>query len=1179
MHFTHGSRIGWSVDDVLRLAAGSTDPAVALAVSDANTAFADCVDRSVLAQWVTTPVCGTSDSVEGLASARCVALDAECRRGRFDEARGCCGEWDLFAGMVCGEGLELDHDVIGDAHSRGHASDRDDAHSHQATSTLMCDGRGGCVDPSTVPTSVRAQGVFTWVEGVRSDAAVPPTPSLWYTEPESDASPIELGLDGMPVTLVPGSQAGHRTRLAVSPPGSLGVVAVDLGPHSDATVRTLYVPRRISVNADLEHGETYEVCAAAGSFDGLGTLVGECEGDQRVTCPSAVGAPVTCTVDPRGFSVLTAAGLSIAWERDPPGPCAAPSCLQAFPDGGSQCVVFAPGSQVCLFAWPDGGVTCDLCPTAGDSGPPDSGPRDGGTDASVPPGTAVREPAPVAGLFVFQPVPIVPLHGPPPHVLAIDGGTDAGRVGPIHIGPQGPGGSCGAIPCTSSCGFGERLCYNNHYGSSCTAIATTETCNGRDDDCDGQTDEFTSNQCAGSLCEARVCLDGMCQRFTGATGTGWGFPGTGIGSSGGTSFGGIELHHLDSASARSCVHVGAPQCEYVRCDRADPTLPGGPSAPFPSIAVGDRILPPVAGTTDANGCFYIERDVSYCVDVAGGCGYGPDRVQCLPGAVTADPFTGCWTNPGSAIVTDPLFDTTAIATGTVSCSAPEATDCATDANCQPGERCLGARGVCITGLSPTANLCWSQLNCAPGQTCLDNRCVGGPLPLGFCQTLADCPPSATQCAFASPGLCYSTGRPLRWFHVRNDTLGHATTDCNGRYQFPVSSSTPLADGVASITFSYEANVPGATGISSLVRVIDDNGDPWGTGPAHTGFDRAVSGRLSVDPITGRRVLFLDEIVLTTSECELFRIGAMVAEDFMNATGSPVPRNLTYMRREGVFVSSASTPLTLYDYVDMPSNVFSLSTMNTSFLREFTLFHESGHVLQGIIDGDRAHWDHDLLTYQYGRCHQGREIAEEGQAFHEGWADYWRRARWSQTAGHLSNTPQPFGTYPTPAPGSPPVCPAGATPGTCGPFTTLGNGRRAREAAVFAGVTTTQYCNGLGATNVVLTGAHMDWVEFMVADRLMFLADSGCAGATPDAADATMIRVLSNHPCDSVAGTCRAGTGVHRLREFEAFLCGDVPACCPLTLARPTPPPHCPPGWLFDESAGTCDGNGLIFTAF
>jgi hypothetical protein len=282
------------------------------------------------------------------------------------------------------------------------------------------------------------------------------------------------------------------------------------------------------------------------------------------------------------------------------------------------------------------------------------------------------------------------------------------------------------------------------------------------------------------------------------------------------------------------------------------------------------------------------------------------------------------------------------------------------------------------------------------------------------------------------------------------------------------------------------------------------------------------------------------ITLDTSESELFRIAVMIVDDYQRATGLGVPGGiLSFMRRAGV-ESDVATAFTPYDYVELYANVLSWGSMDTTFERERTLFHESGHVFRHIMDGDRfPHWDNDLVRFSYARCHRGTEVFAEGFAFNEGWANYWRRARWSGVAERVFN---PTPSFPPTGRATPVVTtmPVGGTPT---PATTL-----------------TDYCNDgtVGNRGVPLTPLHVDWVENMVADRLLGLANS-CAGLTPDAADAAMLSVLRANP-----------EGIHRLWEFEVALCA-AGICC--GTARTVPPADCPPG--FNDDGESCSQDGQI----
>lgn len=478
LHFGFGTRLEWSLDQVLELTSHHADAQVLAAVRDANRSFAGCFDARVAVAWVETPVCGASphgsrDRVSGPETARCVALDGDCRRGHYDATRGCCGETEMPAGAMCGEEDVDDRDEHG-CHAGHHHGDRDsrsadghDDHGHDGhTEARLCSPVGQCVHASEVPMSTRGLGEALWVEPVRIDGEWE-APVVWHLDPDaSDGGPIEIRVGDQPVAIVPASAENHRVRVSASPEGTLGIVAVDL-VHDDPSVsRSLYVPRRISLNVDLDGGETFEVCAAIGRFDDLPTLLPDCTGGQVVTCPSAEGDAIACTLHPEGYALVSAPGLSVAWER---------------------------------------GVSTEAMAVAGAIPPPNDNPGDGGVDGG-------RDAGHDSGLGVIRPLQIFIVLG-------------VGRLGPIVVGGVRPGGGatirpCASASCTTSCGStGVRVCVNGALGACITT--SPERCNGRDDDCDGRVDEYGGALCNdGITCTGDRCEMGVCVNDRGGDGSG-----------------------------------------------------------------------------------------------------------------------------------------------------------------------------------------------------------------------------------------------------------------------------------------------------------------------------------------------------------------------------------------------------------------------------------------------------------------------------------------------------------------------------------------------------------------------------------------------------------------------------------------------------------------------------------
>jgi hypothetical protein len=135
-------------------------------------------------------------------------------------------------------------------------------------------------------------------------------------------------------------------------------------------------------------------------------------------------------------------------------------------------------------------------------------------------------------------------------------------------------------------------------------------------------------------------------------------------------------------------------------------------------------------------------------------------------------------------------------------------------------------------------------------------------------------------------------------------------------------------------------------------------------------------------------LDLGTVVLPSVDCELWRIGVKIVGDYVGVRGAAPPaRELRIKRWAGVVVGS---PHAFYDYIVIRTDF--LSDQNSKYRREGTLYHEFGHSIRHVADGDMAHWNWDNFRWAYARNHDGTEVANVQYAFNEGWANYWRRAR-------------------------------------------------------------------------------------------------------------------------------------------------------------------------------------------
>jgi RTX calcium-binding nonapeptide repeat (4 copies) len=366
---------------------------------------------------------------------------------------------------------------------------------------------------------------------------------------------------------------------------------------------------------------------------------------------------------------------------------------------------------------------------------------------------------------------------------------------------------------------------------------------------------------------------------------------------------------------------------------------------------------------------------------------------------------------------------------------------------------------------------------------------------------------------SSPDPAGASPFPMAYFPVVTP-FGTATTDCTGHFVLVVPTTTALPAMPTSVNWYYESDVPGPVGSSTRLRVIDDIFNAWGTSFYHGGQGTTVDATLSTAP-GGRRTLSLAPITISSSESELWRVGVNVIDDYQRVRQAGVQGGrIQYLRRGAVFGLSpyAFTP---YDYVDLVSNILDLYPRR-DLDREDVLYHESGHIIRDYADGDSVHFTGDVGTYFLARVHKGLEIYDRGYVFHEGWADFWA----SRRPGHHDR-------------------------------------QTSYHRAI--GTTLSNYpdCNA-GPCGIPLTDDYVDWVELMVSDRLMEIAD--CVGVRP------MLDTLEAHP-----------GAIHGLKVFENFLFGSLGCyssgdCC--GLPRPSVG-ICPPGFREDDTA--CLGpNGYFF---
>ena len=316
------------------------------------------------------------------------------------------------------------------------------------------------------------------------------------------------------------------------------------------------------------------------------------------------------------------------------------------------------------------------------------------------------------------------------------------------------------------------------------------------------------------------------------------------------------------------------------------------------------------------------------------------------------------------------------------------------------------------------------------------------------------------------------------------TVGDASATTLADGSFDLSSENFSSSSTMSVAYTGVVPLAGTAGTS--VALVDDvhNARGHGVDPIRSPPQVPVGGRLS-----------LGAVVLRQNDCEIWRTTVEAVAAFHADVGTPFPGGrVTVLRWSGSLIA----PHVFYDQISLPTDFVS---NNNECVRDSAIYHELGHMLRHVSDGNQQHWDWDNVRWAYGRVdRQPNGVTNTQYAFNEGWANYW------MIASRARHEPLAYG------------------PGSCD--------------------------LSLGAVLAAFDppcGTYLDWNELRVAERLLALSDASSI--------ATMVRVLTTS-----SGVVHS-LGDFETRYCATV--GTNPFCRAGTPRR-TPSP-CPPGYQNDPA--------------
>jgi hypothetical protein len=180
---------------------------------------------------------------------------------------------------------------------------------------------------------------------------------------------------------------------------------------------------------------------------------------------------------------------------------------------------------------------------------------------------------------------------------------------------------------------------------------------------------------------------------------------------------------------------------------------------------------------------------------------------------------------------------------------------------------------------------------------------------------------------------------------------------------------PFGGVPGTLFIAFEAPIPLDPNVTPRLQIMDD---------AHA----TRNERVDREPTVTGDVADFGDVTIPGTDCRLWRAGVTALEHYFRAVqAAPPAGELRIKRWDHVFRSRGAAPHAFYDYVVMPTDVTARATV----------FHELGHSIRHVADGDATHWHWDNFRFIYARVHGPGLVTNKGFAFNEGWAHYWRQA--------------------------------------------------------------------------------------------------------------------------------------------------------------------------------------------
>jgi hypothetical protein len=214
------------------------------------------------------------------------------------------------------------------------------------------------------------------------------------------------------------------------------------------------------------------------------------------------------------------------------------------------------------------------------------------------------------------------------------------------------------------------------------------------------------------------------------------------------------------------------------------------------------------------------------------------------------------------------------------------------------------------------------------------------------------------------GRILCQGSPLPFVNVVVAGQG-GQAGADGRFEI----EGPFGGVPGTVFMAYEGQVQLSPAVAAPLQIFDD-------------FHFTRNDHVDQDPTVTGDVADFGDVTSPSDDCVLWRWGTDALQRYftiMNAV--PPAGGLRVKRWSAVFMSAGAAPHTFYDYIVAPTDLAGSGQRGT-------FFHEFGHSIRHVADGDETHWHWDDVRFIYARKHNGGQVTNKGFVFNEGWGNFW-----------------------------------------------------------------------------------------------------------------------------------------------------------------------------------------------